>query len=63
MLQFMGSQRVGHDWATELNWTEPCYRALPTQVEFWVRENIIDFPGKLKPINFNWNFRKITIGS
>jgi len=24
MLQFMGSQRVGHDWVTELNWTE-CY--------------------------------------
>ena len=22
MLQFMGSQRVGHEWATELNWTE-----------------------------------------
>ena len=22
MLQFMGTQRVGHDWATELNWTE-----------------------------------------
>ena len=21
MLQFMGSQRVGHNWATELNWT------------------------------------------
>ena len=21
ILQFMGSQRVGHDWATELNWT------------------------------------------
>ena len=21
MLQFMGLQRVGHDWATELNWT------------------------------------------
>ena len=21
-LQFMGSQRVGHDWATEQNWTE-----------------------------------------
>ena len=21
MLRFMGSQRVGHDWATELNWT------------------------------------------
>ena len=22
VLQLMGSQRVGHDWATELNWTE-----------------------------------------
>ena len=22
MLWFMGSQRVGHDWATELSWTE-----------------------------------------
>ena len=21
-VQFMGSQRAGHDWATELNWTE-----------------------------------------
>ena len=24
MLWSMGSQRVRHDWATELNWTEPC---------------------------------------
>ena len=23
VLQFMGSQRVGHDWVTELNWTDP----------------------------------------
>ena len=22
VLRFLGSQRVGHDWATELNWTE-----------------------------------------
>ena len=28
MLQFMGSQRVGHDWATELNWTELNYFTL-----------------------------------
>ena len=26
MLQFMGSQRVGHDWTTELNWTERLYK-------------------------------------
>ena len=25
MLRFMGSQRVGHDWATELNWNSSCY--------------------------------------
>ena len=25
MLWFMGSQRVGHDWATELNWTISIY--------------------------------------
>ena len=23
VLRFMGLQRVGHDWATDLNWTEP----------------------------------------
>ena len=26
VLRFMGSQRVGHHWATELNWTEPFLR-------------------------------------
>ena len=25
VLQSMGSQRVGHDWVTELNWTELCF--------------------------------------
>ena len=28
VLQFMGSQRVGHDWATELNWTEIDFREI-----------------------------------
>ena len=30
VLQFMGSQRVGHDWATELNWVSStqCYSYL-----------------------------------
>ena len=27
VLRFMGSQRVGHDWATELNWTEMIFRS------------------------------------
>ena len=25
VLQFMGSQRVGHDWATELKWSKPLW--------------------------------------
>ena len=25
VLQSMGSQRIGHDWVTELNWTEPVF--------------------------------------
>ena len=25
VLRFMGSQRVGHDWATELSWTNPVF--------------------------------------
>ena len=39
VLRLMGSQRVGHDWATELNWTELnrlCWgRALP---HYWSRK-------------------------
>ena len=31
VLQFMGSQRVGHDWATELNWT----RKVCSEEAFW----------------------------
>ena len=32
VLRFMGSQRVGHDWATELIWTElnDCFEIFPT---------------------------------
>ena len=33
MLQFMGSQRVGHNWATELNWTEQFHLLLPLSAE------------------------------
>ena len=32
VLRFMGSQRVGHDWATELNWTEIRNENLKKQV-------------------------------
>ena len=37
VLQFMGSQRVGHDWATELNWTESEYGRIryPLRLQIW----------------------------
>ena len=35
MLWFMGSRRVGHDWATELNWTELSgFRAISASSHF-----------------------------
>ena len=33
MLRFMGSQTVGHDWATELNWTEASLQALQRKTQ------------------------------
>ena len=39
VLQFMGSQRVGHDWATELNWINPLltfWRTMHGISVFWI---------------------------
>ena len=33
VLQFMGSQRVGHDWATELNWTDSPFKVT---IKYWL---------------------------
>jgi len=43
MLQFMGSQRVGHNWGSELNWTEeyawillgPVQKAMRLEYDTW----------------------------
>ena len=32
VLRFVGSQRVGHDWATELNWTEGTFTTSPGEI-------------------------------
>ena len=44
MLQFMGSQRVGHDWATELNVTE-CEKQLLSQRRYSI---VLQISGFLK---------------
>ena len=33
VLRFMGSQRVGHDWVTELNWTDATF--ISVKQSFW----------------------------
>ena len=46
MLQSMGSQRVGHDWATKLNWTE-CINS-ESQIPLFSQDLLLlfgDFPG------------------
>ena len=34
VLRFMGSQRVGHNWATELNWTD--WNTLKMKLQFYI---------------------------
>ena len=41
VLQFMGLQRVGHDWATELNWTEVQNLKKMTQMKLQNRNRFI----------------------
>ena len=36
MLWFMGSQRVGHDWVTELNWTAQGYPVGIRRARLWL---------------------------
>ena len=44
-LRFMGSQRVGHDWATELNWTELKYNMPP---HLWSLRLPVKYNGKVR---------------
>ena len=36
VLQFMGSQRVGHDWATEMNWIKEIKPVNPKGNQPWI---------------------------
>ena len=53
VLWFMGLQSVGHDWATELNWT------FFSGILFWVYKSIIT-PDKLFSSNFSgWHYSSL----
>ena len=58
MLQFMGSQRVGHNWATEHNWRIVyCYREVLLLVVFRILQ--VFFSAYMKAINIKVIGRKI----
>ena len=64
VLRFMGSQRVGHEWAAEMNWTELNWstEAFPFDFSLWVLSPIIwssfvnsglfTVPWKIFPLGF-----------
>ena len=58
MLQSMGSQRVGHDWATELNWTELYFHSHLLTVTY-IYTSFIQIWFKLNHVSifFRWNFK------
>ena len=64
VLRFMGSQRVGHDWVTEMNWTELKYTTnsnLPVLLNLVVNPNELSFiyfslPSSLPPFFLSFSF-------
>ena len=63
VLQFMGSQRVGHDWATELNWT--CWNCSNQvhqnpDIYLWILRSHLMW--NLCTIWYGWSFHS-TLGS
>ena len=57
VLQFTRSQRVGHDWATELNWTELnwCYCTAVNKLKSqWIKIAYYSFLSHTFPLKLAW---------
>ena len=60
VLRFMGSQRVGHEWATELNWIFHCVYVPQLSYPFvcWWTSRLLPCPGYYKQCcNEHWGTR------
>ena len=59
MLQFMGSQRVGHNWATELNWIQ--IESLSLKLVLWHKAKLWIWivPRREKGSNLNLKFNTV----
>ena len=55
VLRFMGLQRVGHDWVTELNWTELNYGFSSSHIGMWELDHKEDWALK------NWCFQIVVL--
>ena len=56
MLQLMGSQRVGHAWATELNWTMPSFLKLDScSPQIREYKTLLTFPITRKACKLSFN--------
>ena len=53
VLRFMESQRVGHDWATELNWTSHSIYYLSTSVAYLATPMNVSTPNKPESMELN----------
>ena len=56
MLRFMGSQRVGHDWATDLIWSRACSYHI-VQCRSWPLFRLIPHRKNLSPSSSRFNPR------
>ena len=60
MLWFMGLERVGHDWVTELNWTKLLLSGFSSKIQLWswiIANPILHFfSGKMFTYSVTYNF-------
>ena len=54
VLRFMGSQRVGHDWASELNWTELNLKPFKIKGGIHMKSNALGVSGFLFYLFIVW---------
>ena len=65
VLRFMGSQRVRHDWVTELNWTElnneKTEREIKETIPFTIAMKRIKYLGMLLPVLLLSRFSRVRL--
>ena len=54
MLRFMVLQRVGHDWAIELNWIDGQFQSVVLRPACKFSENVSDLKSHYKPV-YHWS--------